>query len=88
MAPSIEREQVMMEQDHAQREGRNWHLHKGIFLYVAGALAILLVGGFFKLVDLGTGKQVVLVILILNSLFQYWEREKQDRTDAKKLESR
>jgi hypothetical protein len=81
----LERDSFRLELDQLNHKGRFWHSHQGLFLYAAGALALLLIGSFFnKDVDLGHTGQSIVLMLIIGCLGYYWLRQKEDQTNWKR----
>src|SRR4051812_34530368 len=81
----LERDRLACELQQLQRRGSHWHSHKGLFLYVAGAMALLLVGSFLNTeINLGNVGQSLVLILIFACLGCYWLREKDDQANWKR----
>jgi hypothetical protein len=81
----MERDQLQHELNQLNQRTGSWHVHQGSMLYVAGALAVLLIASFFnKGVDLGVAGQTIVLVIILGCLVYYRERQRQDRIDWKR----
>ncbi|UGY28154.1 hypothetical protein HU675_0016115 [Bradyrhizobium septentrionale] len=80
-----ERDRLASELQQLQGRGSHWHSHKGLFLYVAGAMALLLAGSFLNSeIDLGNVGQSLVLIIGIACLGYYWLREKGDQADWKR----
>jgi amino acid transporter len=81
----LERDRWALELQQLQRRGSHWHSHKALFLYVAGAMALLLAGSFLNSeVDLGNVGQSLVLLIGIACLGYYWLREKDDQANWKR----